>query len=90
MKRLSRKWINAILALTVGLLLFLFIGTLADGFEIGAEAPSVFQGNMVVIIGASLTFLLLIGFDQYQLEKKEQKVTHSLTGAFNGNRNWDS
>ena len=73
MKRLSRKLINAILALTVGLLLFLFIGTLADGFEIGAEAPSVLQGNMVVIIGASLTFLLLIGFDQYQLRKKATK-----------------
>ena len=73
MKRLSRKLINAILALTVGLLLFLFIGTLADGFEIGAEAPSVLQGNMVVIIAASLTFLLLIGFDQYQLRKKAAK-----------------
>ncbi|MCM3676401.1 ZIP family metal transporter [Peribacillus simplex] len=73
MKRFSRKWINAILALTVGLLLFLFVGTLADGFEIGAEAPSVFQGNMVVIIGASLTFLLLIGFDQYQQRKQEKK-----------------
>ncbi|MCM3168700.1 ZIP family metal transporter [Peribacillus frigoritolerans] len=73
MKRFSRKWINAILALTVGLLLFLFVGTLADGFEIGAEAPAVFQGNMVVIIGASLTFLLLIGFDQYQQRKQEKK-----------------
>lgn len=73
MKRLRRKTINAILALTVGLLLFLFVGTLADGFEIGAEAPSVLQGNMVVIIGASLTFLLLIGFDQYQIKKKESK-----------------
>ncbi|MFE4130536.1 ZIP family metal transporter [Peribacillus sp. YIM B13482] len=73
MKRFSRKWINSILALTVGLLLFLFVGTLADGFEIGAEAPSVFQGNMIVIIGASLTFLLLIGFDQYQQRKQEKK-----------------
>lgn len=73
MKRFKRKWINAILALTVGLLLFLFVGTLADGFEIGAEAPSVFQGNMVVIIGAALTFLLLIGFDQYQQKKLESK-----------------
>ncbi|MFE5429327.1 ZIP family metal transporter [Peribacillus simplex] len=73
MKRFSRKSINGILALTVGLLLFLFVGTLADGFEIGAEAPSVFQGNMVVIIGASLTFLLLIGFDQYQQRKQEKK-----------------
>ena len=66
MKRLKKSWINSILALTVGLLLFLFFGTLFDGFEIGAEAPSVFQGNMVVIICTVLTFLLLIGFDQYQ------------------------
>ncbi|MGG3448432.1 ZIP family metal transporter [Domibacillus aminovorans] len=73
MKRFNRKWINMILALTVGLLLFLFIGTLADGFEIGAEAPSILQGNMVVIIGAALTFLLLIAFDQYQRRKQEAK-----------------
>ncbi len=73
MKRFNRKWINMILALTVGLLLFLFIGTLADGFEIGAEAPSILQGNMVVMIGAALTFLLLIAFDQYQRRKQEAK-----------------
>ncbi|MFY0758162.1 ZIP family metal transporter [Metabacillus dongyingensis] len=79
MKRFSRKWINAILALTVGLLLFLFVGTLADGFEIGAEAPSVLQGNMVVIIGAAITFLLLIGFDQYQ-QKKQEKNGYSPFG----------
>lgn len=72
MKRLKKKWINAILALTVGLLLFLFFGTLLDGFEIGAEAPSVFQGNMVVILSTVLTFLLLVGFDQYQQKKQER------------------
>lgn len=71
MKRLKGSWINSILALTVGLLLFLFFGTLFDGFEIGAEAPSVFQGNMVVIISTVLTFLLLIGFDQYQHQKQK-------------------
>lgn len=75
MKRFSRKWINAILALTVGLLLFLFIGTLADGFEIGAEAPAVLQGNMVVILGALLTFILLIGFDHFQQKRLEKKAS---------------
>ncbi|EPD53677.1 hypothetical protein HMPREF1210_00500 [Paenisporosarcina sp. HGH0030] len=75
MKRFSRKWINAILALTVGLLLFLFIGTLADGFEMGAEAPAVLQGTMVVMLGAVLTFLLLIGFDQYSQKKQALKVS---------------
>lgn len=81
MKRFSRKWINAILALTVGLLLFLFIGTLLDGFEIGAEAPAVLQGNMVVILGALLTFILLIGFDQHQQKKLEKKDSSPLNIA---------
>ncbi|WP_318618149.1 ZIP family metal transporter [Sporosarcina sp. YIM B06819] len=81
MKRFSRKWINAILALTVGLLLFLFIGTLSDGFEIGAEAPMVLQGNMVVILGALLTFILLIGFDQYQQKKLQKKAYSPLNIA---------
>lgn len=73
MKRLKKSWVNAILALTVGLLLFLFFGTLFDGFEIGADAPSVFQGNMVVIMSTILTFLLLIGFDQYQQQRQKSK-----------------
>lgn len=71
MKRMKKNSINAILALTVGILLFLFFGTLFDGFEIGAEAPSVFQGNMVVIISTVLSFLLLIGFDQYQQQRQK-------------------
>jgi zinc transporter, ZIP family len=79
MKRMKKSWINAILALTVGLLLFLFFGTLFDGFEIGAEAPSVFQGNMVVIISTVLSFLLLIGFDQYQ-QKRQQRNGYSPLG----------
>jgi zinc transporter, ZIP family len=73
MKRMKKSWINSILALTVGLLLFLFFGTLFDGFEIGAESPTVFQGNMVVIICTILTFLLLIGFDQYQQIRQIRK-----------------
>lgn len=81
MKRFSRKWINAILSLTVGLLLFLFIGTLVDGFEIGSKAPTVLQGNMVVILGAFLTFLLLIGFDQYQQIKQEKKASSPINIA---------
>lgn len=81
MKRFSRKWINAILSLTVGLLLFLFIGTLVDGFEIGSEAPTVLQGNMVVILGAFLTFLFLIGFDQYQQIKQEKKASSPINIA---------
>ncbi|WP_223593966.1 ZIP family metal transporter [Neobacillus bataviensis] len=80
MKRLKKSWISAILALTVGLLLFLFFGTLFDGFEIGAEAPSVFQGNMVVIISTVLSFLVLIGFNQYQ-HQRQKRTGYSPLGV---------
>ena len=34
---------------------------------------------MVVIIGASLTFLFLIGFDQYQQKKQEKATSFPLS-----------
>ena len=81
----------AILSLTVGLLVFLFFGTLFDGFEIGAEAPSVFQGNMVVIICTVLTFLLLIGFDQYQHQRQKRTGFSPLgISLLMAIRNWTS
>ena len=63
MRRLDRKWLNAILALTVGLLVFLFVDTLLEALELAAEAPGVFQGVPVVIFGMllSLGVLLAVG-----------------------------
>ena len=63
MRRLDRKWLNAILALTVGLLVFLFVDTLLEALELAAAAPGVFQGVPVVIFGMllSLGVLLAVG-----------------------------
>ena len=63
MRRLDRKWLNAILALTVGLLVFLFVDMLLEALELAAEAPGVFQGVPVVIFGMllSLGVLLAVG-----------------------------
>lgn len=63
MRRIDRKWMNAILALTVGLLLFLFIDTLLEALELAEEVPGVFQGVPVVFLGTmlSLTILLAVG-----------------------------
>ena len=63
MRRVDRKWLNAILALTVGLLVFLFVDTLLEALELAAETPGVFQGVPVVIFGTllSLGVLLAVG-----------------------------
>lgn len=62
MRRVDQKWINAFLALTIGLLIFLFVDTVLEAVEISAAMPGVFQGIPVIIFGvlASLGVLLAI------------------------------
>lgn len=51
MRRADRRWINAFLALTIGLLVFLFVDTVLEALEIAADIPGVFQGVPVIIFG---------------------------------------
>ncbi len=60
MKRMGRKWLGAILALTLGLLVFLLIDTLLEAFEMAAELPGVFQGIPLVLFSALITWLALL------------------------------
>jgi ZIP family zinc transporter len=64
MRQLDRKWMNAVLALTIGLLIFLFIDTLLEALEIAEEIPSVFQGVPIVYLGAFVTLLILLTIGQ--------------------------
>src|SRR5690606_13125267 len=59
--QVDRKWMNAILALTIGLLIFLFVDTVLEALELAAEAPGVFQGVPVVFFGILFSLGLLLG-----------------------------
>ena len=74
MRRIDRRWLSAILALTVGLLLFLFVDTLLEALEMAAELPGVFQGVSLVIFGTlfSLGVLMAVG---------QRRGDHSPTGV---------
>lgn len=60
MKRLGRRGLNAVLALTIGLLVFLLVDTWFEIVEPGAETPSVFQGVPLALFAALLTWLALV------------------------------
>ncbi|MCC7353914.1 MAG: ZIP family metal transporter [Anaerolineae bacterium] len=64
MRRMGRKAMNAILALTVGLLVFLVVDTLLEALEVAGRVPGVFQGVPLVAFGMLLSFLLLIAIGQ--------------------------
>jgi zinc transporter ZupT len=64
MRQINRRWVNAILALTVGLLVFLFVDTVLEALEIAAALPGVFQGVPLVIFGTLLSVGILMAVGQ--------------------------
>ncbi len=64
MRQIDRKWMNAILALTVGLLLFLFFDTILEALELAEKVPGVFQGVPVVYLGTLLSLGVLLAVGQ--------------------------
>lgn len=62
LRTLGQRGLQFLLALTVGLLAFLFIDTLEAGFELAAGATGAFQGSMLVWSAAIVSFLALLAF----------------------------
>ena len=84
MRRFSDRGIQAILALTVGLLIFLVIDTFQEGFELAAAAPGIFQGPGLVWLAALLSFLLLLAIDQSNDKDglvSGKKVAYKIAGG---------
>ena len=61
LRRLGRGGMSFLLALTVGLLAFLFVDTVEEGLELAGEAAPAFQGHVMMIVVALMTFLVLLG-----------------------------
>jgi zinc transporter ZupT len=55
-----------LLAMTVGLLLFLLIDTIEDALEFAEKSAAIFQGPMMVILAAAASFILLLGISRRQ------------------------
>jgi zinc transporter, ZIP family len=62
MKRLGRRGLDFVLALTVGLLLFLLVDALHEGGEAAEAVPGSFQGAMLLLFAAVAAYLAIDGF----------------------------
>ena len=60
LRGLGRRGLEFVLALTVGLLVFLLLDTLEEGLELAAGAAATFQATALVWLAALLTFLALL------------------------------
>jgi len=60
MRRMGRRWLGGILALTLGLLFFLLIDTLLEAFEVSQALPAFLQGVSLTLFAALFTWLGLL------------------------------
>lgn len=66
LRGVGRSGMNFLLALTVGLLAFLFVDAVGEAFELAAEAAAIFQGQVMVVLAAAAAFLLLMAISRRQ------------------------
>jgi zinc transporter ZupT len=59
LRRLDRQWTDFVLALTMGLLVFLGVDSLHEALESASLVAGAFQGTMLVFVGALATLALL-------------------------------
>ena len=78
LRQLGRRWMVFLLAITVGLLIFLGLDTLAEALAQVGAVPQPFQGIGLIGIGAVSTFLLLDAISRRQAKIGRSEAAHRL------------
>ncbi len=60
LRRISRRWLDFFLSLTVGLLIFLGVDALEGALEAVPLVPGAFQGVSLIVLGFTLSLIALI------------------------------
>jgi ZIP family zinc transporter len=80
-RRIDPRWVQFVLALTVGLLAFLGIDALLEGTEIAGTGPQALGGASLVFLGAGIAYLGLAGVDGW-LRGRSERAEKSGAGPW--------
>ncbi len=80
LRRLGTSGMNFVLALTVGLLVFLVVDTLIEAGEVAIKLPGAFSGIPMVILVSLLTLLGLLGAER--LFRRGREETSRLSTSY--------
>ena len=73
LKRLSKAWLGFFLALTLGLLAFLLIDTIAEGLELARETAVALDGVALFFMGSLLAVAVLLWLEGW-LDRRKDSV----------------
>lgn len=75
LRNASKTWLGFFLAFTLGLLAFLLIDTLAEGFELAGETGAALDGVGLFGIGALSAVLALVGLERWLSTRRSSGTT---------------
>lgn len=79
-RRIDPRWVQFLLALTVGLLGFLGVDALLEGTEIARGGAEAFGGAALVWLGALASYLALAGIDAGMRTRRERATAGGASG----------
>lgn len=83
LKRATDRWMDFVLFLTIGLLIFLGVEAIEEGMETSEKLPGVYQGIALLVFGTLGTYVFLQALHHYFLAKRKEDATLSqLTVAY--------
>ena len=70
MRRLRPEWVRFVMAVTLGLLVFLAVDATLEGLEVAGEGSEALGGKALVFLGAITAYLLLAAIDAYMRARR--------------------
>jgi zinc transporter, ZIP family len=79
-RRIDARWIQFLLALTLGLLVFIGVDAVLEGVDFAAGGAQALGGPLLVILGALLSYVMLAGIGN-QLNAKQRRLSNARSAA---------
>jgi len=81
LRRIGERWIRVLMAVTIGLLVWLAIDATLEGVELAGEGSQAFGGPALVFLGAVLAYLALSGIDAWVRGRRETAEAEGIGSA---------
>jgi ZIP family zinc transporter len=79
-KRVGESWLRVLMAITIGLLLFLVIDATAEGIDVAGQGSQAFGGATLVFLGAAAAYVALAGVESGFRGRREVAEARGLSG----------
>jgi zinc transporter ZupT len=81
-RRIDARWVQVLMAVTIGLLAFLAIDATQEGAEVAREGSQAFGGATLVFLGALAAYLALAGIDGFMRARGKRASAAGAGGTY--------